>query len=87
VLLCVGISSDDADCAANRQKRRATWAPYMAKELLTHFAADIRALSVPGKQRCEQYLTEITRYDISNLTWIDVKNKINAAVQKQKRKK
>lgn len=59
----------------------------MNKELLTYFADDIKSLSVPGKQRCEQYLTEITRYCCDNLTWVDVKNKLNAAVQKQKRRK
>jgi hypothetical protein len=81
-MYCTGSDHDASE--PHCKKNKAVWSEEQSREVLHHFAGNIKKLKVPGKELCEQYLSDVTRYE-HNLVWVDVENKIIEAVQKEKR--
>lgn len=63
------------------------WSSERTKELRAYFGQNIKDMRVPGKNEINKFMTDITRFPLNNMDWLDVKNKLNAEVQREKRNK
>ena len=65
-------------------ERSITWAKPKDREISAFFQEDIKAQHVPNKYDCLHYLN-LLRYDLNDRNWQDMRNKVNALEQKEKR--